>query len=884
MVKNNYCDKERIDNMITTKQNWFKRSLSLLLTFVICVSSVSITAFAATAEPTTPIEKIDVPVEDGVYYANIELLQASNPKQFSMGNAALRGSTSFKQKQPNDTYSKSIVVVKDNKATAIVEFMPMGYIGMYGFMMELESVNAKYLQQWGGVYDKDADFTPADVLARHMTEKGDTVYDAFNDPDSDTVFNGNITRPAGYGYDYDRTVDISDQPYSHILALDVTPIHISFATDDPGVPSKAEDYTENNAAYVHVFVPVMFSISPTSGDQYARMRVDWTTVEKIENPENNLEYSLWSAKQIEKGNYTDSSYTALQNVISETTTKLENIWPNQSITMSGSGFNAQPKLEQKEYSDSEKTEMADKLNAAVSALELKGEKETLVSVIEQAKKIDESLYTAESYAAMTDALTSAEKTNSNEDAGVTEVSTAVQSLNSAIEALVYRDADYSAVDAAIEKIPADLSVYTQSSVEAVNAAKDAVVRGKNITEQDLVDAMAKRITEAVAALELKKDDSPLNKYNLEDGVYSINGEMIKLNRQDKSMSNDAINHTIKLTVENGKYYLTLDFHGLHYLNRFGYLANLSYYDDGYTYGQYGKIEGKLIPAEVLSTQKNADGTDVIDEFNQVGGSSEGLLYPNQLKFPLVTDALNDDEGYVPLHVFVPVMEDISQGTGDQDVLLKLDWSTLKKTTEDDPGFIPDEPVELSPAVDYTDAETGVKVYADKGVFEEGIQIVVTEITLGADYDNAVSALNDVGEKFKLYNVQFFDADGNEVSPNGTVTISLPVASGYDADSLAVYRINDDGSKTLVNGTVSDNYYTIVTKTAGNYAIVEKGSTITDEQNVISTANEKKSNGSMKSPVTGAANSLSAFIMLALSGFGMMGVVGLTKKRKTLKSK
>ena len=862
--------------MKKTKQSWIKRSIALFMALIMCLGAVSITAFAATAEPTTPIEKIDVPVEDGVYYADIELLQASNPKQFSMGNAALRGSTSFKQKQPNDTYYKSIVVVKDNKATAIVEFMPMGYIGMYGFMMELEAVDAKYLQQWGGVYDKDAVFTPAEVLARHMTCSGETVYDAFNNPESDSVFNGNKQRPAGFGYDYDRTVDISNQPYSHILALDVTPIHISFATDDPGVPTDISEYTIDNAAYVHVFVPVMFSISASSGDQYARMKVDWTTLEKIENPEKNLEYSLWNAKQIEKGNYTDSSYTALQNAISEITTKLENVWPNQTITMSGSGFAAQPNLEQKEYSDIEKSEMAEKLNAAVSSLDFKGEKDILISVIEQAKKINENLYTVESYAVMKDALAIAEKAQSNEDAGVTEVSNAVQSLNSAIEALVYKDADYSAVDAAIEKIPADLTVYTQASVDVVNEAKNSVVRGKNITEQDSVDAMAKRITEAIAALEVKNIDSSLNKNNLDDGVYSINGEMIKVNRQDKSMSNDAVNHTIKLTVEGGKYYLTLDFHGLHYLNRFGYLANLSYYDNGYTYGQYGAINGNLIPAEVLSTQKNADGTDVVDEFNQVGGSSEGLLYPDQLKFPLVTDALNDDEGYVPLHVFVPVMEDISEGTGDQDVLLKLDWSTLKKTTEDDPAFIPDEPEELSPAVDYTDAATGVKVHADKGVFEEGVQIVVTEITLGADYDNTVSVLSDIGKKFKLYNVEFVDADGKEVTPNGTVTISLPVAAGYDANNLVVYRINDDGSKTLVNGNAADDYYTIITKTAGNYAIVENGSTITDAENA------SNSNSSKTSPNTGAPD-MEMWTMLAAAGFGLFGAIIVTKKRKSAKA-
>lgn len=323
--------------------------------------------------------------------------------------------------------------------------------------------------------------------------------------------------------------------------------------------------------------------------------------------------------------------------------------------------------------------------------------------------------------------------------------------------------------------------------------------------------MARDITDAIEALQEKAQI--LDKNDLKDGVYSVSGEMIKVNRKDYSMSNEAINHTIKLTVEDGKYYLTMDFKGLSYLNKFGYLADVYYYEDGYTYGEYGKIEGDMTSAKILTTQKNADGSDVIDEFNMEGGSSEGLLYPDLVKFPLVKDALNDSEGYVPLHVFVPVMEDISEGTGSQDVLLKLDWNTLKATTEDDPDFTPDQPAELSPNVDYTDSKTGVSVKADKGVFEKGVEILVEAITSGTDYDNAAKLLGDVGKKFKLYNVNFLDASGDYVSPNGTVTISFPVAADYDSGKIAVYRINEDGSKTLVKGTFEDGQYRIITKTA-----------------------------------------------------------------------
>ena len=69
-----------------------------------------------------------------------------------------------------------------------------------------------------------------------------------------------------------------------------------------------------------------------------------------------------------------------------------------------------------------------------------------------------------------------------------------------------RPADYTKVDEAIAKIPSDLSVYTEETVKAVNAAKDAVVRNKRVTEQAVVDGYADAINAAIDALVYKKAD------------------------------------------------------------------------------------------------------------------------------------------------------------------------------------------------------------------------------------------------------------------------------------------------------------------------------------------------------------------------------------------
>ena len=68
-----------------------------------------------------------------------------------------------------------------------------------------------------------------------------------------------------------------------------------------------------------------------------------------------------------------------------------------------------------------------------------------------------------------------------------------------------KDADYTKVDAALAKANA-LKKDDYKDFSAVEFAVNAVVRGKNITEQGEVDAMAKAMEDALAALQYKDAD------------------------------------------------------------------------------------------------------------------------------------------------------------------------------------------------------------------------------------------------------------------------------------------------------------------------------------------------------------------------------------------
>lgn len=175
-------------------------------------------------------------------------------------------------------------------------------------------------------------------------------------------------------------------------------------------------------------------------------------------------------------------------------------------------------------------------------------------------------------------------------------------------------------------------------------------------------------------------DEDLDIRNLKDGIYAVTGRMVKVDQSTLSMADNAINHTIKLTVKDGGYFITMDMKGMNISGMLGYLGDLQYFLTGYTKDQYGYPRGELGDAEVESYQLDENGDRIKDEY--------GTDYPDQVTFPLIPEALED--GFVPLQVYVPVMESISEGLGEQQVYLALDWASLKEAEEDDPAFTDDD--------------------------------------------------------------------------------------------------------------------------------------------------------------------------------------------------
>ena len=142
------------------------------------------------------------------------------------------------------------------------------------------------------------------------------------------------------------------------------------------------------------------------------------------------------------------------------------------------------------------------IESAIQGLKFKGDADyTAVNAAIAKIPSDLSLYTEASVKTLNDAKNAVEPGKGTSEQEIVDgYATAIEN---AISALVYRQADYTKVNAAIAKIPADLSIYTSNSVQALNTVKNAVVAGKDSSEQELVDGYAAAIENAIKGLKIK---------------------------------------------------------------------------------------------------------------------------------------------------------------------------------------------------------------------------------------------------------------------------------------------------------------------------------------------------------------------------------------------
>lgn len=128
----------------------------------------------------------------------------------------------------------------------------------------------------------------------------------------------------------------------------------------------------------------------------------------------------------------------------------------------------------------------------------------LGSLIQEIQEFDSKLYISAAYNLLTQVLETAIIGYNDETITKEQCDSLYGELLTAKNKLIYVEADHSQVDEGIAKAE-KLNEDNYKDFSKIETAINGVVRGKNITQQDEVDAMVKAINDAIIALE-KKDE------------------------------------------------------------------------------------------------------------------------------------------------------------------------------------------------------------------------------------------------------------------------------------------------------------------------------------------------------------------------------------------
>lgn len=481
------------------------------------------------------------------------------------------------------------------------------------------------------------------------------------------------------------------------------------------------------------------------------------------------------------------------------------------------------------------------------------QKAVLRRSIDKAERYTESSYSTESWAVLAAALkdgkayydelagTDAGTDNSISDnikAKSDAIENAIKNLAENTELVTARENLKKAIEEAEKITIGDKTTSAFDELAAVITESKAIYARSNVTIETL-NTQIETLNKAVETFNNSASASELDPTNLADGEYKVYVNMKKVDRVTDSMSDNAIDHWINLSVKDGVYTATIDFKGMTISGQFGYLMNLNYYDAGYSYASTGDPTGTLKPATVLTTQKNADGSDVIDGFN-----NKDSLYPDTLSFPLVDKGTQE---YEPLQVFVPIMENITEGTGTQNVLMKLDWTSLKSADDNTQEIVNLDDGLYTVSGEIREADSDAvstwNNYLDKvRLIAEGGKITaytdfksvsgktVAGISTGEAQSAAVKdsrAVVVLPENVELTDVQLTDNKGETV--NARLYLALRSASVQKVDKTSLKKFIDSANAIKKDGKT----YTDATVKALDEALAKADKVYADEVAITS---------------------------------------------------
>ena len=412
-----------------------------------------------------------------------------------------------------------------------------------------------------------------------------------------------------------------------------------------------------------------------------------------------------------------------------------------------------------------------------------------------------------------------------------EVDKMEKAIEDAIDALQYKGADYTKVDAAIAKAKA-LNKDNYKDFSSVDDAVKAVVRGKNITEQSEVEKMAKAIEKAIDALQYKGADytkvdaaiakaKALNKDNYKDfsGVDDAVKAVVRGNDITKQTEVDAMAKAIDDAIS------VLQYKNADYTKVDAVIAKApepsnDYGDSNNTNTNGGRVTGTSDSSKITDSRNNSE-TETKPYIKDDSGKKGWDVISSQLD-----EAKSGETVTVAMNGTTVVPKDIFDTIKGEDVTLVLDmgdgisWKINGKDITDAAGDI-DFGVTVgadagkSIPVDVINNVTGERYSMNLSLAYDGEFGFTARLTINMESKNTglyanLFYYNEQAGKLEFVSAGLIDADGNVElefthASDYTVVIDAAVMDGGNKDSINTTKDNANAEdNTTIPASNADN--------------------------------------------------------------------------------
>ncbi len=184
---------------------------------------------------------------------------------------------------------------------------------------------------------------------------------------------------------------------------------------------------------------------------------------------------------------------------------------------------------------------------------------------------------------------------------------------------------------------------------------------------------------------------------------------------------------------------------------------------------------------------------------------------------------------------------------------------------------------ISKFVSHNNANIPISITADEGTLPADSKIsveVISTTTQSKVYDLIKDAVGDIGTKFIPLNITLKDASGNEIQPNGKLSITIKIPAGY-TNPIVCY-INSNGEVTKLKTTIKDGYCTFEVDHLSYYVLVEQQEISKDGSGISSKSPENI--GNQQAVNTGDVSPVAPMIVVSTLSLSSAISLGYYKKK------